>query len=275
MDSPQLPQASRLANRAFMLSLICLILSFLQIFLGYEVAMIFVFPDRRAGFFDKYSNVISLALGAFSVFWLIACLVAFLMGIVALFRIIRAGVHSPDKAKAIAAVIVSPFSALILPFLFIPFLLPSDYEFNAHQGKQALEEVYNQQTKIKAATGRFAKSCAEIKLERKYPRFTLYLSAEEKCGLTCQGFLGCPVAGFFPLPSNFRPFVTDDKFLVVAVGNIDPAPNLEVWTVDEKGNFTEAAREVSFTQALKNRLNFSRFLFKSSLGGSSENPPTF
>lgn len=45
-------------------------------------------------------------------------------------------------------------------------------------------------------------------------------------------------------PAGVRPFVSKDHFLIVAVGNSDNDPTLDVWSIDEKGNLKNLVDDV-------------------------------
>jgi len=46
------------------------------------------------------------------------------------------------------------------------------------------------------------------------------------------------------LPPGIKPFVSKDRFLIVAVGNIDNDTTLDVWSIDEKGNLKNLVDDV-------------------------------
>jgi hypothetical protein len=46
------------------------------------------------------------------------------------------------------------------------------------------------------------------------------------------------------LPKEFKPFVSKDRFLVLAVGNIDYDGTPDVWSIDEKGNLVNLVNDV-------------------------------
>ena len=80
---------------------------------------------------------------------------------------------------------------------------------------------------------RYAKNFEELGLgaptNQKY--YTVYITPD-----LYRAPKGGPVT---PLPDNIKPFVEKDRFLAVAVGNIDWDKTADVWTISEKDGVCE------------------------------------
>ena len=140
---------------------------------------------------------------------------------------------------------------VIVPFIFIAIIgilaviaIPNFLKYQAKsrqsEAKINLKGLFTSEAAYFSERGSYADRFTDIGWEptagpKGKNSYTFYLTPNEKL----------PVGSQQLLPSETVPFVENDKYLAVAVGNIDSDPTLDVWAINQDGNLQNLINDVS------------------------------
>lgn len=123
--------------------------------------------------------------------------------------------------------------------IFILIAIPNFFRFSAYptycEAVGNLKAIYKMEKRFYSHNKRYAGDIEELGLNdkkltrhRKERRYAYFLSSEEVIQPNR------PKSGPYSTSPQITAFVEKDRFLIVAVGNIDNDATLDVWTIDEK-----------------------------------------
>ena len=152
-------------------------------------------------------------------------IVGLILGLVALVRIRNRPGKLKGRGLAIGAIIIGLVWNICLIIAF-----PSEFKrFRARaqqvEAKDNLGEIYTMEVSYFGEKNAFADSFRAMKwAPQGLPRYSYFLPGEA---------IQASVGGPYQLPAGIKPAVSQNAFTVVAVGNVDSDPTLDVWTIND------------------------------------------
>jgi len=159
-------------------------------------------------------------------------LIGAILGMIAIFKIRNSQGALSGRGLAIAGIITSASSLVlsvfiaILAAIAIPGFVTSQKHAKQVEAKTSLNNIYSAQVIYYADNGRYARTFAELNwTPPPKSAYAYYLSAQEIIPDT---------AGMdLELPPGIEAWVSDDRFQIVAKGNLDADNSFDVWTINE------------------------------------------
>lgn len=91
-----------------------------------------------------------------------------------------------------------------------------------------LKQIYDRQEQYKAKNGKYAPTFNELGwMPAGGSKYKYFLSPQES-------MKGSRPSFDYALPAGVKPNVTDDSFTIVAIGNIDCDPYIDVWRINSQ-----------------------------------------
>lgn len=115
------------------------------------------------------------------------------------------------------------------------------------EAKSLLAGAFVAQQAYRAEFGRFSPTIEKCGLAvDPASRYVIYFGPRELAGggaLPDRGYVLKQAAIFFD-ESNIRPMVKKDRFVLVAVSNLDADPDLDVWTIDQDNELVQVQNDL-------------------------------
>jgi len=172
--------------------------------------------------------IASLILGILGICSLgILGIIGIILGIVAVIKINNSGGELEGKGLAIGG-IAAGAATLLLGMMMMAISVPNFLKFQAKakqsQAKTMLDQAYQQQMTYQMMNGVYAESLEDLDFEPSNRLYAVHF-----------GFDVVPNAEGedYYLPVGVETIAREDEFVIVAVGNIDGDPTLDVWTIDQ------------------------------------------
>jgi len=159
--------------------------------------------------------------------WFALCYVIFvaLVAFIAIYKIIRSHREMVGSSKAVIGIIFAVLLTLLTIPNFFHFPGPRNEASDAHK---ILRRTIREQEACLAEQGKYCRTWKEIEKKANLyaTRYSYFMSPEE--------ILPAEQGEPYKLPLNIKAFVEDDRYQIVAVGNVDKDEVLDVWAVNEK-----------------------------------------